>query len=941
MLRRARPCRSRSWSRRPRWLAVPGRAGAPRAAIGEALPLDELSRPRGPGPLVRARLVRGRRDPRAGRALGRRRPPDAASCSALGVGLFAYLESGVSIAVVRQISMRAALDAADRLKPVYLAALMTALARGDRRPRARARRAPLDRRDCGRGRRRARAPARDASRRDRGLLRPLTPMRPARSRGRAARSRGRRAPLASRGLARRRRRPGRSRRRASRALDAVTCSTASTTARSCPRCSSSCCSRAGRFRRAQRQRPRHEIIIRLRHRRVGARRYGLGGALDQPDRGRPAVHAGLRRTGDRRAARARLARLAPPGRPSASGSRCRCSCWFAAGVGPRRLARAVGHRVAQASGSATGTIARARVGTRHAGPFVLRADKSYFFSADGRAFLAYKVVACVAVISGDPGDPDGSRACRPLFSSSRTNETGVSPSSERVSVAPSTGGTGSGRSTTATRDRRHRIVLARGPPVRKVRQSVHRLERAGYRDLCLCRRSGQAARRELEVAPDSGADAAAARLHHGVRLAFRGRGRGRAVRGRDGPGRRSRRLLPPCPLAGRRGALALVDAAPETTPNGFNEWLVAETVGWARQHSFERVSLNFSPFAAVLAPSACPLCRRSTPALHELKGTPVRQPARFQPQVLSPVEQRFVVFERRGDLPRVGIAALAAEAYCLSGGGGVSLAAGLVLRSRSAAALNSAFFAQHGAAANSRRSAAAPSARCARSSRAAVARSVPRRDRWLGALRRRACARAALARPAVSARGFCAAPALARRRCEPVSRGSWLRSVSAPGLALLGLSLAPARRRAPDARRRDRLGWPFRRLRGAVAARARAPAARGSASGTHALRDRRRSVEGHTLGGASSSPRCGARRTRRRVHRCSSSGCSVAAPCTVGSVAAAHERAADRGRGGAFRERLPAGLGGPAARRSHSSSPRRPSSPAPKTPDDGSQAAAA
>src|SRR5207248_5786555 len=41
-------------------------------------------------------------------------------------------------------------------------------------------------------------------------------------------------------------------------------------------------------------------------------------------------------------------------------------------------------------------------------PFVLRADKSYFFDEDERAFLAYKVVGGVAVVSGDPvGAPDG------------------------------------------------------------------------------------------------------------------------------------------------------------------------------------------------------------------------------------------------------------------------------------------------------------------------------------------------------------------------------------------------------------------------------------------------------------------------------------------------------------------------------------------------------
>ena len=38
-------------------------------------------------------------------------------------------------------------------------------------------------------------------------------------------------------------------------------------------------------------------------------------------------------------------------------------------------------------------------------PFVLRADKSYFFTGDESAFLAYKVVGGVAIVSGDPIGP--------------------------------------------------------------------------------------------------------------------------------------------------------------------------------------------------------------------------------------------------------------------------------------------------------------------------------------------------------------------------------------------------------------------------------------------------------------------------------------------------------------------------------------------------------
>ena len=39
----------------------------------------------------------------------------------------------------------------------------------------------------------------------------------------------------------------------------------------------------------------------------------------------------------------------------------------------------------------------------------MRSDKSYFFSRDGAAFLAYRVVGGVALVAGDPIGPAGVR----------------------------------------------------------------------------------------------------------------------------------------------------------------------------------------------------------------------------------------------------------------------------------------------------------------------------------------------------------------------------------------------------------------------------------------------------------------------------------------------------------------------------------------------------
>jgi lysyl-tRNA synthetase class 2 len=78
------------------------------------------------------------------------------------------------------------------------------------------------------------------------------------------------------------------------------------------------------------------------------------------------------------------------------------------------------------------------------------------------------------------------------------------------------------------------------------------------------------------------------------------------------------------------------------------------------------MSLNFAPFAAILAPEAdlAGLQRVQRRALLSLKGHfQLDNLLLFNRKFFPAWERRFVVFERRLDLPRVGIAALAAEAY--------------------------------------------------------------------------------------------------------------------------------------------------------------------------------------------------------------------------------------------------------------------------------------
>jgi lysyl-tRNA synthetase, class II len=304
-------------------------------------------------------------------------------------------------------------------------------------------------------------------------------------------------------------------------------------------------------------------------------------------------------------------------------------------------------------------------------PFVLRGDKSYFFDSDEQAFLAYKVVGGVAIVSGDPiGPPDrfsdlvGSFI---EFAHARGWRVAI------LGVSEHTLGLYTQHGLHALYHGDEAVVeTARfsleGRAIRKVRQSVHRLERAGYTATVL---------RPSEIDPGLRGEL------EDVARAWRGpqpeRGFAMALdtlfrldddqalfvvgRGPDGSAAGFLHFA-----VCSRGAALSLSSMPRmrSTPNGFNEWLVCEAVSWARENGFERLSLNFAPFAALLAPEA-PLStfqRLERRALLRLKGHfQLDNLLHFNRKFLPQWQRRFVVYERRLDLPRVGIAALAAEAY--------------------------------------------------------------------------------------------------------------------------------------------------------------------------------------------------------------------------------------------------------------------------------------
>jgi lysyl-tRNA synthetase class 2 len=304
-------------------------------------------------------------------------------------------------------------------------------------------------------------------------------------------------------------------------------------------------------------------------------------------------------------------------------------------------------------------------------PFVLRADKSYFFTADEAAFLAYRVVGGVAIVSGDPiGPPErfdeliASFVAHAHARDWRLAILGVSE--EWLPLYQRHGLHALYHGDEAVVD--VASFSLEGRAIRKVRQSVHRLAREGYVARVLRPSEiGAGLRGELEElarawrgdAPERGFVMAIDRL---FRL---GDGDAVFVVG-FGPDERVAGFLHfAVSSIGRSLSLSSMPRL-RSTPNGFNEWLIVRTIEWARDNGVDAVSLNFAPFAALLAPEAelTSLQEVQRRALLTLKGRfQLDNLLVFNRKFAPRWQRRFVVYERRRDLPRIGIAALAAEAY--------------------------------------------------------------------------------------------------------------------------------------------------------------------------------------------------------------------------------------------------------------------------------------
>ena len=215
---------------------------------------------------------------------------------------------------------------------------------------------------------------------------------------------------------------------------------------------------------------------------------------------------------------------------------------FAAGLAaavlaPRVLARAVALQArAGVEGTGARPLRRRRYGADTLAPFSLRADKSYFFSGSDRAFVAYRVVNGVAIVSGDPiGPPEEIGELIERFVRFARSATGASPSSAPPSgCSTSTRTTGCRRSTTGTRpfSTWPRSRSTGGRSARCGSRSTGCAAPATGRRCYIPARSRPSCARSSRRSRARGAAPSRARLRDGARRSLPARGRGRRVRRR-------------------------------------------------------------------------------------------------------------------------------------------------------------------------------------------------------------------------------------------------------------------------------------------------------------------------------------------------------------------------------------------------------------------------
>jgi lysyl-tRNA synthetase class 2 len=312
------------------------------------------------------------------------------------------------------------------------------------------------------------------------------------------------------------------------------------------------------------------------------------------------------------------------------------------------------------------------------GYFALRRDKSVIWSPTGKAGVAYRVVSGVMLASGDPiGDKEAWPGAIKEFLAVAAEHAWI-PAVIGCSELGGTAWTRAGLSALEFGDEAivdTRTFTLDGRSMRNVRQTVNRVERAGYTTR-VCRVGDLSA--EDRVTLQANAEQwRGTETERGFSMALGRIGEpadadcvaALAFSPADAEGRspRLRALLHFVPWGSHGLSLDLMvrDSAAE---GGLNEFLIAATIRASKELGVERVSLNFAFFRSALerggALGAGPVIRAWRGVLLFLsRWFQIESLYRFNAKFAPSWSPRYVCFPRTADLPRISLAMLEAEAF--------------------------------------------------------------------------------------------------------------------------------------------------------------------------------------------------------------------------------------------------------------------------------------
>jgi lysyl-tRNA synthetase, class II len=302
--------------------------------------------------------------------------------------------------------------------------------------------------------------------------------------------------------------------------------------------------------------------------------------------------------------------------------------------------------------------------------FKLRADEHYFFSADRSAFVGYRVENGVLLLSGDPVGPEPSLSGLLGdvldFAASRGLKLGAIGASERLRARYEE----LGLRTIYLGDEAIidlRRFSLEGRPIRKVRQSVNRLRKAGFAaEVHGVSELTPATAREVELVLERGRAGAPERGFSMAMDSIRGEHDDQTLvvlaRDESDPARPVRGVLHFVPCSGRSAmSLSFMRRDPRT-PNGLTEFLVVAAVALLRERGVDEMSLNFAPFARWLHSPERP-AERVLGRLIALGNRffQIESLYRFNAKFFPRWEPRYLVYQGALGLPRAGLAAMRAE----------------------------------------------------------------------------------------------------------------------------------------------------------------------------------------------------------------------------------------------------------------------------------------